>query len=77
MAAGPMFSKLEAFQDVIARGAPRKASDADGGRKGQTLVISECKDEVQKLAFEKMMGKCIPLAHSGVTCDSIRRQVHQ
>lgn len=78
MAAGLMFSNLGAFQAIIAKGAPRRAIDQDGHRKGQTLVISECKeDEVQKIAFEKMMGKCIPLAQAGVTCDNIRRQVHQ
>jgi hypothetical protein len=49
-----------------------------GHRKGQTLVIKECKeDEVQKLAYDKMMGKCIPLAYPNVTCDNIRFQVHQ
>lgn len=78
LAAGAMFSDLSAFQATIAKGAPRRASDADGHRKGQTLVISECKeDEVQKLAYEKMMGKCILLAYPNVTCDSIRSQVHQ
>lgn len=75
--AGTMFANLGAFQAIIAKGAPRRACDADGHRKGQTLVAKECTEQVHKLAYEKMMGKCIPLAYPNVTCYNIKRQVHQ
>lgn len=72
-----MFSNLGAFQAIIAKGAPRRASAGGDHKKGQTLVVSECKDPVLAMAFDKMKGQCMPLAYSDVTLESIASQVHQ
>lgn len=74
--AGALFHSLADFQAIIAKGTPRHASDGEERKKGQTMVWSECKGD-EKLAYEKMMGQCISLAHPGVTCEDIRHQVHQ
>ncbi len=76
-----MFPSMSAFQAVIAQGAPRRSSASSSGEevhnKGETLVLRDCQDPIQSLAYERMMGKALPLAYTGVTSAQIRSAVYQ